>query len=93
MIQDQSSAALSREEQVSDFARRSAASSLCFCHLRLRTTARLNALCSTRWLSTADGPNNFTDCADHELRLFLVYFMAAFRVGDVLFVRHKFRQP
>jgi beta-lactamase class C len=39
--------------------------------------------------SAAHGFNHFADCIDHELRLFLMYFVAALRVGNVLFVRHK----
>jgi len=43
--------------------------------------------------SVADGFNNFADRINHELRLLLMYFVAAIRVGDMLFVRHKFREP
>src|SRR5207344_1678910 len=43
--------------------------------------------------SAADGFNNLADCIDHKLRLFLVYFVAAIRVGNMLFIRHKFGEP
>ncbi len=43
--------------------------------------------------SIADGFNNFADCIYHELRLLLVYFVAAIRVGNVLFIRHKLGEP
>ena len=39
--------------------------------------------------SVVDGFNNLADCIDHQLRLFLVYFVAAIRVGNVLFIRHE----
>jgi len=35
-------------------------------------------------LSTADDLNDCADCIDHQLRLFLVYFMAAIRFGDAV---------
>src|SRR4029077_10934635 len=44
-------------------------------------------------LSTADSLDDFADCIDHELRLFLVYFVAAIRVGNVLFAWHKLGEP
>jgi hypothetical protein len=40
----------------------------------------------------ADGFNNLADCIDHQLRLFLVYFVAAIRFGDVFSIRNKFRE-
>ena len=43
-------------------------------------------------LSTANGFNHFADCVDHELRLLLVYFMAAIRFGDVFSIGDKFRE-
>src|SRR5882762_5254086 len=39
--------------------------------------------------SAAHGLNNFADCINHELRLVFVYFVAAIRVGNVLFIRDK----
>lgn len=53
-----------------------------------RIRARIN---SPRELgsSAAHGFNNLADCINHELRLFFVYFVAAIRVGNVLFVGHK----
>ena len=43
--------------------------------------------------SAANGIDNIADCIDHQLRLFLVYFVAAIRVGNVLFVGHKLGEP
>ena len=36
-----------------------------------------------------DRLDDFANRVDHELRLLLVYFMAAVRVGDVFRVRHE----
>jgi len=33
--------------------------------------------------------DDLPDCVDHNLRLLLMYFVAAFRIGYVLWVRHK----
>jgi hypothetical protein len=43
--------------------------------------------------SAAHSFNNLADCIDHQLRLFLMYFVAAIRVGNVLFVGHKLGEP
>ena len=39
--------------------------------------------------SAADSFNNLANCIDHELRLLLVYLMAAICFGHMLFLRHK----
>ena len=33
--------------------------------------------------------DDLPDCVDHKLRLLLMYFVAAVRIGDVLCVEHK----
>ena len=43
--------------------------------------------------SAANGVDNLANCIDHQLRLDLVYFVAAVRVGDVLFFGHKLGEP
>src|SRR5437867_3699144 len=37
--------------------------------------------------------NGFADCIDHQFRMFLMYFVAAIRVGNMLFVGHKLGEP
>src|SRR5206468_7643254 len=44
-------------------------------------------------LSTTDSLNDFADCIDHQFRVFLMYFVAAIRVGNMLFVGHKLGEP
>src|SRR5215831_17953015 len=43
--------------------------------------------------SAADSFNNLANCIDHELRLLLVYLMAAICFGHMLFVRQKLCEP
>jgi hypothetical protein len=43
--------------------------------------------------SAAHSVDNLANWVDHELRLLLVYLVAAVRVGDVLRVRHEFGEP
>src|SRR6266481_2603562 len=40
-----------------------------------------------------DRLDDLADCFDYELRLLLMYFVAAVRVGDVLSIRHKPGEP
>ena len=60
--------------------------------MQLRTSPDMRSLRQLS-LSTTDGLNDFADGIDHQLRLFLMYFVPAIRVSNVLFVGHKLGEP